>query len=528
MKKLIFIGAAFLCLFYDGNAQTGLFNEALLFSRTSFLGSTRMQSLGGAHVSLGGDISSAYANPAGLGFYNRSEVTFTPVLKFQNTDSRFFQDGFSRADNFSGGESSSYRGNIGLFNFGLVFNKPSETEGKFKGWNLAFSIDRTNDFNEEIAYRGENNISSLTFAFADNAFNIPDGDLRGLEGAAFETFILNPDLDGNGNLIYDPITLFDTATVDGQLREFYSFPIQEEVIRRSGSQNQWSFAAGGNYDDRIFFGGGIGITSIGYEQDKVFRESEFYVLGEPGVIEEGFDGRLDAITLREDLRIDGIGINATLGMIFRPVNFLTFGISYITPTIYTISEESTFTLTNVLNTDVLTLGGDFIDAGSYEILGDIITSNYSLRVPGKLNLGSSVIIGKYGFITGSVEITDYSRAELNSPDFFTDADNDAIQSLYTSVTNVRVGGELRLDNFRLRAGYAVLNNPFEAGTEATTTQSISYGAGYKTREWYADLGVVSSSSDRVYSPYLLFDNSQPIIESEVRDIRVVMTVGFTF
>ena len=63
----------------DPNAF-GFYNEALRFSQRSFGGTARIIGLGGAQVSLGGDISSALSNPAGLGFYNKSEVVFSPAI----------------------------------------------------------------------------------------------------------------------------------------------------------------------------------------------------------------------------------------------------------------------------------------------------------------------------------------------------------------------------------------------------------------------------------------------------------------
>ncbi|MDH4057684.1 MAG: long-chain fatty acid transporter, partial [Cyclobacteriaceae bacterium] len=65
----------------------GFVENALLFSRTKPGGSARIQALGGTQIALGGDYSSALSNPAGLGIYNRSEVTFSPALNFYTSDS---------------------------------------------------------------------------------------------------------------------------------------------------------------------------------------------------------------------------------------------------------------------------------------------------------------------------------------------------------------------------------------------------------------------------------------------------------
>jgi hypothetical protein len=82
----ISLGVIFMFICSGAFAQ-GFVENALLFSRTKPGGSARIQAMGGAQVALGGDYSSALSNPAGLGMYNRSEVTFSPALNFYNSDS---------------------------------------------------------------------------------------------------------------------------------------------------------------------------------------------------------------------------------------------------------------------------------------------------------------------------------------------------------------------------------------------------------------------------------------------------------
>ena len=110
--KLTLISLGLVCASLSIQAQVangsfGYYNDALLFSRTSFGGTARIQALGGAQVSLGGDQSSAGSNPAGLGFYNRSTFAFTPALNFHNADALYLDD-----------NTSSYRNN---FNFGKTW-----------------------------------------------------------------------------------------------------------------------------------------------------------------------------------------------------------------------------------------------------------------------------------------------------------------------------------------------------------------------------------------------------------------------
>lgn len=77
-KKLTILLLSFFGYSVISDAQ--YFEDAYRFSNTNYgMGSTaRMQAIGGAQIALGGDISSAVSNPAGLGFFNKSVFVVTP------------------------------------------------------------------------------------------------------------------------------------------------------------------------------------------------------------------------------------------------------------------------------------------------------------------------------------------------------------------------------------------------------------------------------------------------------------------
>src|ERR1700761_2024075 len=78
MRKYLSVAGVLLCLY--GNAQ--LPEDALRFSWTTPSGTAPSQARGGAMGSIGGDISAAYFNPAGLGFYKTNEVVLSPGWRF--------------------------------------------------------------------------------------------------------------------------------------------------------------------------------------------------------------------------------------------------------------------------------------------------------------------------------------------------------------------------------------------------------------------------------------------------------------
>ena len=77
--------------------------QATLFSQYNLGGTARIQALGGPKASLGGDLGSTIVNPAGLGFYNRSELSISPSMQISNADAQYLGQNTSDNPNQRGG-----------------------------------------------------------------------------------------------------------------------------------------------------------------------------------------------------------------------------------------------------------------------------------------------------------------------------------------------------------------------------------------------------------------------------------------
>ena len=504
MKKiirLIFLSAGFLLTLENVNAQIdenarGYFNEALLFSRTVPGGTARIQALGGTQIALGGDVSNIYSNPAGLGFFNRSQVSFSPALRLHSSDGEYL--GLNTRDN---------GGRFGFDNLGIVFSSPrNNPNSSWKGGSFGISFTKTNNFNNQFTYEGRNLNSSIIDQFIESADGVFVDNLGGLPGLAYEAYLINPVFDNEGNRI------------DGAYDSFIlGLPLQREVVTTEGSQSQWNISYGGNVSDRFYFGIGLGIASVNYEQTKSYTETEF----------DDPDPGINDFTIRERLDIDGTGINATVGFIFRPNDFIRIGASLVTPTYYQFDEESDVVIN--ANYDNFFYEPENITLGNETVLSDIFVSTFDLTTPLRLNGGVAFFFQKNGFISADIEYVDYSNSNLSSNDFPTTADNRTIEQLYTSVVNFRIGGEYRYDIFRFRGGFGYYGDPDTTETVDLSRTEFSLGAGIKLKNFYVDLGVITSLSEEMsYSPYTFFDGTGPTANIETNNTNAVLTLGFNF
>src|SRR5262245_59079754 len=101
---------------------------AMMFSRTKPTGSARILGMGGAQYSVGGDFSSAYSNPAGLGMYNRSEFTLTPGYFSIKTDGTYYS-----GDNVLTEGNRDQRTNLNMTGLGLVFSRELRAPSLVRG-----------------------------------------------------------------------------------------------------------------------------------------------------------------------------------------------------------------------------------------------------------------------------------------------------------------------------------------------------------------------------------------------------------
>jgi hypothetical protein len=484
-------------------------DNALDFSRTRPGGSARMQALGGAQVALGGDFSSALSNPAGLGMYNRSEVTVTPGFNLYGTESTY--NGVTEEDS-----------NSKFVIPGLSYvHQSTKNNGDFIGGAFAITITRTNDFNSRFTYTGNDNVSSVVDYFLQqaNGTNVNNLNFDLPTGLAYNTYLIDDSTfwGGPNDNYFSIIGLYDDPNDIRRLK-------RQGTVTTSGAQYQWSFAYGANFNDKIFAGATLGIATLRYKFSSYYRESDFFFELDPDF------NPLDYLEVEETIDIQGTGVNLTLGLIYRPTDFLQIGASYVTPTSYQ-STDSYFARINTQWNNYNYLGTgttlNFITDQSQQPL----IAEYNLRTPMRFSLGTAFFISNKGFITGDVEFVNYSKARYNSDisGISFDFDNQAIGQLFANTVNYRVGGEFRHESLRIRAGYNLMSNPIDDSIDIDRSiKTLSFGAGYRGQKFFVDFAWLTSQWDSAYAPYAFQDSLGPVIQNSNTRNALMLTLGFAF
>ncbi|MCC5930292.1 MAG: hypothetical protein JJU28_13670 [Cyclobacteriaceae bacterium] len=548
----LILSAWFILPAHRANAQfvPGAFDYdelSLLFSQINYTGSARIQGMGGAQVALGGDISSALSNPAGLGFYNRSEFSFTPSVNTLNNRSTYL-----------GNQTNDMRTRFNIDNLGVVFNRtrPDHKPGAWRGGSFAISYSKVAEYNSNVFFSGMNPYNDIIDMFVQQA-NFQDvnpNQLGGLPRRAFDTYMISEFNDVFSTPQGEVASPFYERTF------FWEFPNedfptrQSEQIETRGSQNYLSFAGGGNFDDLIYIGAGLNISTLNFIQSKFYREE--YPTG----------SIMQRTSLSETLELDGTGISGSFGVIGRIMDNMTLGVSLITPTYYLFNETYFSRLQAIYNNfnmrdyaDLFLANEDLIipadPAPGYQFTfldyeenvtlrtenSDISDSDFfewNLTTPMRINGGLAYFLGKSGFITADIEYVDYSTMNIRGRGVSLFDQNQRARSNFTNTINLRFGGEWRISSFRARAGFASFGDPYRSragsGDGNRTRQVVSLGGGYRSNTFFIDLAAVTTFANSLYAPYTVDAVDNPALvrtnfaDIQHRDLHFRLTIGFFF
>jgi len=490
MKRIIF--SVFILIAFNGFSQTDV--DALRYSITNFGGTARGMGVAGAFGALGGDLTSATINPAGIGIYRSSELVLTPALFNVWNKSNFLDT-----------KDKEFRYSFNFSNFGLA-GSFEQSGSNWKRINYSVGYNRINDFHRKVFFHGYNTQNSMLDRFAELASGSNPNDLSAAypfnAGLAYETYLINP--------IPTDTTNYSSVIPNGNIEQ-----LQKSNIR--GKIDEWFFNAAANYNEKLFIGATIGLPFLKYQEETTFEEIDFN------------DSIPDfySFSVTNNLKTQGYGINLKLGLIYKVNDYVRLGGAIHTPTVFYLEDSySSFMIS------------DFDTFGTYEWSSPEGNYKYKLLTPMKL-IGSLAILSKnYGFISIDYEWLDYGQAlfDFNSAnikeEIIESGINEAIDEKYQPVSNIRIGAEGKMDIYRLRVGYAIYDSPLHPsivtdGGDLKRT-SISFGAGIREKEYFIDLAYVRTTSKEYFSPYDLEATVTPGVLNEITQNNILLTMGLKF
>jgi len=490
---ILFCGAFALTSFAQSD------EDALRFSRTFHMGTARFSAMGGAFTALGGDLSTAAFNPAGIGVYRIGEFSLSPNLCYSTTSSSYM-----------GNSGSDNRYQFGLSNIGSVGVININDSKGLISINFAVSYNKYNTFSDRFVVYGsevpEYNSYMAYFALRANM------DYDSYEGEmAYYTDLIGYDTIAN---IWLPNLDYGDKTVHRRKAESW------------GNISEYNFSFGVNVSHVFYLGATVGIQRVS------FYKNQFD-------IEEGLNTNTSAFegfTYKKEFRMTGTGTNFKAGFIVRPfanedfLNGLRLGAAIHTPTFLSISDDY-YTY----------ISADFLNARTkdYRITPNVY--DYKLETPLKAMFGVAYTFGAQGSQWRGLASVDYEHVNYanmkmrdgGSGDF--DETNRDIENYYRSVSNIRIGGELCYGRYAFRGGFAYYGNPYNSDVGKDITARVySAGFGLRGTSAYLDFAyTLNTQEDKSYMYYSLSGISEYNVMSDeisytVKQSNFIVTLGLRF
>ena len=491
MKKkfkftLIFI--AMLVSAFNIYAQTDA--DAFRYSGTTITGTARFTAMSGAFGALGGDFSSLSTNPAGIGIYRRSEITFTPSVFAGTSNSTFL-----------GNHSSESKFNFNFGNAGLIFTQKiskDETSSGWKSWNFGFGYNRLDNYHNKTSYQGKNYNNSLLDYFAENAGKKDYTQLDEFyEYQAYKAYLINPDNDTSLTQYIPAITEYGET--------------QRRTSETRGAKGETIFSFGGNYSNKLFLGATLGLSSLRYSEEAVYEEmtnSHVY-------------DTLNNYRFTQNVTTDGSGVNFKIGFIYKANDNFRFGFAVHTPTWYTMHDEYKNTIKS-----------SFITGQSYSSESKDGSFDYEMTTPFKAIGSLGFVFGKMGLVGFDYEMTDYSSARFSSSSASFFDTNQLIERKYIASHTFKVGTEWKFDNISFRGGMSYSTSPINDNYKLSTSDysKISYsgGIGIRDEDFSIDLGYLYTQSNQFFQPYTLALENVPGVKQNIASHNFTVTFGFRF
>lgn len=354
MKKIFIAGALLAANLFPGFAQDDdvltLSLRGLRMSKTDpVYGTARYSAMGGAMDAFGADASTMRDNPAGLGVYRKSDITFTLNVNSDN----------------DGGVHCNVN------NFGFIWNFGGKNrEHGYVTSSLAFAYNRLGNYHRE----------DYTY---------------GTYGDGYE--------------------------------------YENNFVEKGGS-GEWNIAYGLNISNHFFFGAGVNIMNIDYEQNTNFNSEE-----------------------DNNFYMNASGANFTLGTIIKPADFVNISLGFKSPTWLTVTEDAYYPMRNDDNEIEYNHWGE-MEYGGYEGV------DYELQTPLQVNGGLGFVVGKRAAIGIDYKFQDYSCiVEKNSKGKFRDAEKFEDKN-YQATHTIKAGAEVQIaKGWAVRGGFAYETSPTKDG-----------------------------------------------------------------
>lgn len=410
-------------------------------------GTARYVGMGGAMEALGADISTMTSNPAGTGFFSRTQVSVTGGLVWQNG---------VESHSVSGGHKT----NASFDQIGIV--APLKINGK-PCLNVGFNYHKSRNFDQILTASGALSMASQNKLSAIKYDKVGEWGWNAID-ANYKKILEKTDDQGKKYMDY----------YNGQAFDFGQY--------QHGYIGVYDFNISGAVSNNFYLGVTAGLHDVNYRSSSSYFEQ----------LEQNTNG-----ASAERLKIDGTGVDVKVGAIFLPIDGSPFrvGLYINSPVFYDLK------LRGDAGSGFVQYSGNLSDNNSSAYIRNYCNYEYKIYTPWKFGVSLGHTVGSYLALGATYEYSDYGSIDNRVIDgtyydpWYGDAydtsSSDDVMNAHTERTlkgvhTLKLGAEFKpLPTLALRAGYNWVSAVFdENGFRDGSLESP--GSGYATSTDYTN------------------------------------------
>ena len=455
MRSLFYIGLTLLLPIFT-LAQT--LNDVTYLTQTNLSGTARYTSMAGAFGALGGDFSALNDNPAASSVFLNTEIGGTINFQARNHTTDYLGSLAEKED------TGFYMDQFGAV---FVFNN-TKAESPWSKISAAINVNRMETFDQEASLFGTNTYGiSDYFLFYADGIAFEDIQLYDEETIASVYQYLGDEIGfgaqqaflGYQSFIIDPFT-----DDPGETRYFSnvdSNQYQHDLkIKNVGFHRKTSFNFSALYREILHLGVNVNSHYIEFDQTHDFFEGG-----------QDLDSFIYDVNFKNTLLSYGRGQSLQFGGILK-LNNLRLGLAYDSPQWIELQDETKQSLSAYRFQDGIEI---------QEILDpNVINSfaSYELKIPSKTSISAAYVFNSSGLLSFEYSTQDLSDSQSNpaSGSNFLEALNREIKDTFGMVNTLKVGGELRIKELSLRAGY--FNRSKMQNSSSLNDHAVTLGVGF--------------------------------------------------
>ncbi|MBS1903159.1 MAG: hypothetical protein JSS75_05590 [Bacteroidetes bacterium] len=414
--------------------------------------SARGLSMGGALVGAVNDWSALEYNPAALTLVEHNE--FNVAL---------YNRSYSSSADFLSTNSSDDITNTVPYSFAYAAPVPTD-----RG-HLAFglSVDRIADFTSTYRFSAVNPSSS--YLNTSGFVNDP-----GYRSGLFSNYLSFLDSTNMAWALY--LTRPLDSTQPKLTTPYSGGMLQSGTVTQEGGLNAFRIGAGVDVAENVSIGATVNVLFGSYDYRRTYSETD--VNGVYNRPDSAPPYNLKSATIT-DVRSQSIsGVSLKLALYTEPNEYLRFGLTFTTPTVYSIDDH--FTRTGVASFT----NGSTYRSSDWPNTEPSISNSYSITSPASVSVGGS--FSHWGLtLAASASYTDYSQLHFSGDNVDLSDLNDAARSLLHGVLAWNVGGEYMINPIGV-----LLRGGFSSTPSAYKDDPSNYG----TKTWSTGVGILLSKS----------------------------------